>query len=152
MMYGLYESKTAYWINPFPTRLARGEYIRVIGTKPEMERLQVLLCAEPISGETYLYLMTDRRTGLTKIGTSKNPQYRESTLQSDNPMVELLQTWKASLSHERTMHKLFARYRVRGEWFDLTQEQIDSVGAYMCHQEFKQQKYQRYKDEVSSRS
>lgn len=70
------------------------------------------------------YLMKDGN-GFTKIGKSFNPVYRESTLQSEKPTVELLAT--LDLDIELELHKKYAEYRVRGEWFSLTSKQIKEI-------------------------
>ncbi|WP_010522590.1 hypothetical protein [Aquimarina agarivorans] len=41
----------------------------------------------------YVYLMVNTDTSLIKIGTSKDPKYREGTLQSKEPSVNLIAKW-----------------------------------------------------------
>ena len=76
---------------------------------------------------TYIYLMRDERTGLVKIGKSQNPQYREKTLQSDNPLIVLVHSWAGLPAEEKALHNEFAEKRVRGEWFQLSDEDIASI-------------------------
>lgn len=81
----------------------------------------------------FVYLMKNER-GFTKIGyTTKSPEFREKTLQSDNPNVELL--FSISLSNakriEGFLHEEFSNYRIRGEWFDLSQDDINSCIKYL---------------------
>lgn len=71
------------------------------------------------------YLMRDENTGYVKIGVSINPKLRERTLQSQKPTVSLFATVKGNI--ERKLHKTYADKKVRGEWFDLTQEEINSI-------------------------
>jgi hypothetical protein len=68
---------------------------------------------------TYTYLMVDERSNLIKIGKSDNPKYRESTLQSEQPLTRLIFAWKTASDEETKLHSYFAKKRVRGEWFRL---------------------------------
>lgn len=70
---------------------------------------------------THIYLMFDTRTAYTKIGRSKNPKARERTLQSDNPLIELLGSIEAPVTVEKELHRRYADKRIRGEWFDLSE-------------------------------
>ena len=149
MMYALIESPRHYRCELFPTRLERREKVIVISTVEEIDRLKMMLCVPPISGETYLYLMADRRTNLTKIGTSKNPKYRERTLQSDNPLIDLLWHWEANLSDERYLHQRFETKRMRGEWFDLTDADIQFIALYMHNKRMAQDAYNQHQDELA---
>lgn len=72
----------------------------------------------------YIYLMTNKRNGYTKIGWSQNPQVREGTLQSEEPEVELLHTFTGSTDDEKALHKAFEKKRIRGEWFNLSESDI----------------------------
>lgn len=71
------------------------------------------------------YIMIDKRTLMYKIGRSKSPSYREVTLQSENPLIELIAICDEDI--ERKLHKLLKDYRVRGEWFRLTEDQVSKV-------------------------
>lgn len=75
----------------------------------------------------FIYLMRNSRNGYTKIGYSKNPQFRERTLQSEEPEIELLGMIPGSRWGEQEFHKIFDDQRVRGEWFSLTNEDCDSI-------------------------
>ncbi len=83
---------------------------------------------ENISGniveECYVYLMIETTNNFHKIGISNNPTYREKTLQSDKPTIELLHkksfpNRKIAEILERTLHQTYANKRIRGEWFEL---------------------------------
>lgn len=76
------------------------------------------------SEEGFIYLMRDNRNGKTKIGFSKKPEYRESTLQSEQPDIELFFTAKGGPAKEKELHEKYSKYRFRGEWFDLPEECI----------------------------
>lgn len=74
-----------------------------------------------------LYIMFNSRNGLYKIGYSNDPTKREKTLQSQEPEVELLGAWHGGKKLEYELHKQYASKRVRGEWFNLTQEEANSL-------------------------
>ena len=89
--------------------------------------------------ETKVYVMIDKNTGYYKIGRSIKPKFREKTLQSEKPTIELLFYHDARKSDERMLHKIFKAKRVRGEWFDLTGSDLQRVKEYFQeHQEHKQ--------------
>lgn len=72
----------------------------------------------------YVYLMKNTRNGLVKIGISSNPKYREATLQSEEPEIEMLFSAPGSESIEGCLHRKFQRKRVRGEWFKLDESEL----------------------------
>lgn len=63
--------------------------------------------------------MKDTVNGAYKIGMSKKPHYREKTLQSEKPFVELVEAWESTASMEKFLHKVLDKQRIRGEWFRL---------------------------------
>ena len=91
---------------------------------------------ESISGniveECYVYLMIDTTNNFHKIGISNNPKYREKTLQSDKPTIELLHkksfpNRKIAEILEKTLHQTYANKRIRGEWFELDSYEINEI-------------------------
>lgn len=83
----------------------------------------------------YVYLMRNHRNGFTKIGFSKNPTHREETLQAEEPEVELLRKWPGSMQLELSIHALFESKRIRGEWFDLTEDDVDEICTFVALEE-----------------
>lgn len=80
----------------------------------------------------YVYLMHDKRNGYHKIGVSKEPKYREKTLQSEQPAIEMIcskryPSRKIAEAIEAALHKAYAEQRVRGEWFDLSPVDIQML-------------------------
>jgi hypothetical protein len=72
--------------------------------------------------------MRNRRNGYTKIGFTKHPpRFREKTLQSEEPEIDLLYAYHAHRHEEARLHQKFAHKRVRGEWFDLSKWEQWSV-------------------------
>lgn len=70
------------------------------------------------------YLMRDG-SGFTKIGKSKNPNFREKTLQSQNPTIEMIAICDSDV--ESLLHSKFSNFRKRGEWFNLSEIQISLI-------------------------
>jgi hypothetical protein len=87
---------------------------------------------QKITGKCFVYLMVDTTNNYYKIGISKNPKYREKTLQSEKPTIELI--WskkfanrKMAKSIEGALHKTFENEHVRGEWFKLSPKDIEDI-------------------------
>lgn len=80
----------------------------------------------------YVYLMIDTTNNFYKIGISNKPKYREKTLQSDKPTIELLccksfPNRKTAEILEKTLHKFYESKRIRGEWFNLNEFEIKDI-------------------------
>lgn len=78
----------------------------------------------------YVYLMQDTANGFYKIGISNNPEYREGTLQSEKPTIELIcarqyPTRTIAEAFEAALHNTFADKRLRGEWFELSPQDVE---------------------------
>jgi len=72
------------------------------------------------------YIIKNKRNNLYKIGRSSNPKNREKTLQSEEPLIEIIKTWNEDIEYE--LHSNYKEYRVRGEWFKLSKTQV----RYIC--------------------
>lgn len=78
-----------------------------------------------------VYLMKNERNGYIKIGYTKNkPEFREKTLQSQEPEITLMKSYKGSMNDEQGVHEILADKRVRGEWFDLNEEDLLTIENY----------------------
>jgi hypothetical protein len=66
---------------------------------------------------SYVYLMKNMSNGYYKVGYSDRPEYRERTLQAQEPDIRLLATVDGTMELERQFHQDFSKHRVRGEWF-----------------------------------
>ena len=81
------------------------------------------------SGSCYVYLMHDLSNGYYKIGISNKPEYRERTLQSEKPTIELLcakvfPNRALACALESALHRVYKDKRIRGEWFVLEESDI----------------------------
>lgn len=102
---------------------------------PFCDRFEVLtqfMNSKPqIKADTnYVYLQLNS-DNYTKIGRSKNPIYREATLQSKEPDIKLISYWEAPSSIEKELHKEFFSKRIRGEWFDLIMSDYSKIKERM---------------------
>lgn len=61
------------------------------------------------------------------VDPAENPGYRERTLQAENPTVELIWKAKGTMRDEAALHEMFKEKRVRGEWFLLSEDDIETV-------------------------
>lgn len=82
--------------------------------------------------ECFVYLMFDSNTGYYKIGMSNTPEYREKTLQSEKPTIEMIcnkryPSRQIASAIESALHNVFAEKRVRGEWFDLDKVDVSQI-------------------------
>ena len=80
----------------------------------------------------FVYLMRDNINGYHKIGISNKPEYREKTLQSEKPSIEMLAckkfpTRKIAEAIESALHTAYSQQRVRGEWFNLDDVDVAAI-------------------------
>ena len=88
--------------------------------------------AKPKKTECYTYLMIDLKSGFHKIGISSDPNYREKTLQSEQPQIETVIhrkfiNRKLAKDFETELHRKYDYKRTRGEWFDLNPMEINEI-------------------------
>ena len=80
----------------------------------------------------YVYLMYDESNGYYKIENSNHPKYREHTLQSEKPTIVLLKAKQFPIrsiaeAYEAALHKTYANKRLRGEWFNLDEQDVENL-------------------------
>lgn len=80
----------------------------------------------------HVYLMHDTTNGYYKIGISNKPYYREKTLQSEKPTIELIASRKFPVrkiaeSIEKSLHGVYDNKRLRGEWFELDEKDVEHI-------------------------
>ena len=92
-----------------------------------------------------VYLMKDNISNFIKIGKSIQPLKREKTLQSEKPTITMFLICpcgneKNANEVEKYLHELFNSKRVRGEWFDLNENDINIITSkyqWMNTEDFK---------------
>ncbi len=73
--------------------------------------------------DTALCYFIGSESGPVKIGVSKDVQRRLRALQSGHPYtLSILATVEGGYAAERRYHERFAAHRLRGEWFDCTDD------------------------------
>jgi hypothetical protein len=75
----------------------------------------------------FIYLALNKRNGFIKIGFSTQPATREATLQSEEPEIEFIHIAKGSMRDEQDLHRRFENKRMRGEWFELSEDDIAQI-------------------------
>lgn len=80
----------------------------------------------------HVYLMHDTSNNMYKIGVSNSPVYREKTLQSEKPTIEMLSSKpfvsrKMAMTLEKSLHENYKEKRIRGEWFELTPTDVSDI-------------------------
>lgn len=86
-----------------------------------------------VNKKSFIYLMYDEHSNFFKIGISKKPEVREKTLQSEKPTIVLKQKWIGDMTDEKFLHTYFKDKRIRGEWFSLTNDDIDFINNYFLN-------------------
>jgi hypothetical protein len=85
---------------------------------------------------TWVYLIHDLGSGFYKIGKSDNPARRLGQLRSQRTLLPfphnfvLIEAWRDSPRAERVLHREFAALRIRGEWFDLSDDELTTIRSY----------------------
>jgi len=83
------------------------------------------------TGDSFVYLMHNKRNNLVKIVNKCNRVHREKTLQAEEPEITMVAVWKASDELERDLHNRYKHKRLRGEWFDLTFKELKEIKDYV---------------------
>jgi hypothetical protein len=98
-------------------------------TKKYRERVKIR--KKELEEKRLIYLILNKRNGLYKIGLSINPVIREKTLQSEEPEIEVINTYKGGFKIEREIHSTFKDKRVRGEWFKLNSDDLELLNTIL---------------------
>lgn len=95
----------------------------------EWEKQEIIQEKALVNEPCFVYLMVDTANGYHKIGISNHPEYREGTLQSEKPTIELLcakqfPSRTIAKAIESALHKAYEAKHLRGEWFQLEANDI----------------------------
>lgn len=82
----------------------------------------------PNREQVYFVSFTD---GPIKIGKAVNMRSRLNTLQCCSPFeLEVLGLVYGSRGHEKLIHSMFKKFRIRGEWYARAPEVLDYIRAW----------------------
>lgn len=77
-----------------------------------------------------IYLIQGAETGYTKIGITKDIQRRLKTLQISSPEhLQVAHSFPGTAAEERSLHRSYQDKRLHGEWFSLSQNDIQAITA-----------------------
>lgn len=89
---------------------------------------EVIQHMENTTATGFVYFIRAVGTSRIKLGFSAEPEKRLRELQTASPnRLVLLAKWPGTVAIERQLHKEFAEYRVRGEWFKLPRPLIEQL-------------------------
>jgi len=75
----------------------------------------------------HVYLMHHGLSNVWKIGRSVDPSARERTLQHADPQITMLWSVEEEGGLESWLHDKFKDKRLRGEWFELLEEDVEWI-------------------------
>jgi hypothetical protein len=111
------------------------EYVELVKSeiaehKPLIEKAENNF--KPSIEACHVYLMHDTTNDYYKIGISIKPEYREKTLQSDKPTIELICSKEypdrgIAKSIENALHINYKVKHIRGEWFELNSSDVENI-------------------------
>lgn len=81
-----------------------------------------------------LYLIRESLTNATKIGIASNLESRLSSLQTGSVQELSVLAYfpiKGAKTQENHLHQRYAHKHVRGEWFDLSDDDIETICNYL---------------------
>ena len=130
--------RKGFYFEPFGTEehyrrekiLKEISYIKYL-IKFKKEPIEVRQSRRIRGKETNIYLMIDHACDLYKIGRSKNVIQREKTLGAQIPKIECLYSFEGHVEDEKELHAHFHSKRGRGEWFDLSDDDIDFIKNFI---------------------
>ena len=108
-------------------------------TKPKKQpsRLQCLPknVRNPFASK-FVYLMKNEEHGVFKIGFSDDVEKRRRNIEGEIPIpfiIEIVQAWETYhfTKLESALHKLFADKHVKGEWFRLSQTDVEECFRFV---------------------
>lgn len=71
------------------------------------------------------YILLDTASGLYKIGKATDVGRRIESIKGMNPTIKLLASCSTNI--ERNLHKRFNSKKFKGEWFNLSDRDIDTI-------------------------
>lgn len=106
------------WLEKFVSDISSG--------KPDFPRYKHV--RKQVKG--YIYLIK-HQDGMYKIGRTKDLKSRMKAYETSMPFtqIELIATMESDdyMKDERDLHAEFSEKQIRGEWFDLTEKEVDNL-------------------------
>jgi transcriptional regulator with XRE-family HTH domain len=94
--------------------------VRIMGADEANRRLLLVPDSHGVDAKKRkrcVYFVEDRETFLIKIGRTCQIKIRLRHIRREYPNAHVLATVEGGSREEREIHKLFSRYRFKGEWF-----------------------------------
>lgn len=118
----VYEGDGKYrWVGTYSTRAeaARAEKLAAaVGRPAPTPKIRRRRSAAHVRGDSLVYFVSAPELGLVKIGFTTDIEQRFADLFTASPVdLQLLGVIEGTMALERRLHKEFALYRVRREWF-----------------------------------
>ena len=130
-------------INKYGEKISEAPYRKIWGSlksaceqlalfhQGEITKEQLLLKSNTTNG-CYVYLMKNTKNDCYKIGISNSPEFREKTLQSEEPSIQTIArkkmiNRKIARDYETSLHENFSHKRKRGEWFQLDPKEVNEI-------------------------
>ncbi|KKL11801.1 hypothetical protein LCGC14_2542140 [marine sediment metagenome] len=98
----------------------------------------------------YIYIF--KSDYVFKIGMSNNPKKRFEIIRQTNPTLISIAEYKTEykVECEKGLHRLFKDKRFRGEWFELTKEDLWRIEPFVRNDEWQHQAFVKDKVKTSS--
>lgn len=89
---------------------------------------------------SFVYFVLAPEVGRVKIGVTNAHAKRLAALQTSSPVqLEMLGWVEGDPQREKTYHKRFAEWRVRGEWFEYAPEVAQGIAALLTLEKERQE-------------
>lgn len=126
-------------IRNFPRTLASALRMRdallwaLDGCRTQAEyRCRVRQIVEPTE-DGIIYIMISTRTGLHKIGFTRDIDRRLQNIRLGDPSIEIVKSYPGSMRLEREIHEIFFRQHVEREWFRLGEKELAEIDRVFAH-------------------
>jgi len=106
--------------------------IKNVDLNSELGKLIINIINENKSIENkYVYLIYDVNGNSYKFGQTYDLIYREKTLRAKEPKIELIKFCQTNVITESDLKEKYKSKRGRGEWFDLSDDEVNEIKILM---------------------
>jgi hypothetical protein len=106
--------------------------IKNVDLNSELGKLIINIINENKSIENkYVYLIYDVNGNSYKFGQTYDLIYRENTLRAKEPKIELIKFCQTNVITESDLKEKYKSKRSRGEWFDLSDDEVNEIKILM---------------------